>query len=165
MSRATELNAIFALVLGLIAFIYLACIIAVIGVEVSVVLRRRLYPRALLTPFTDDVDLTEADRRAYDSYAKSMRHKGFQHVEVTFDDEVSYEPEFDTSAIPKVDPGHHPKPDPEQAPAEPSTTRKPSTSPPKGRSCRARHAFARRRLDAHDAIAGEEVWSGRQGRG
>lgn len=112
MSRATELNAVFALVLGLIAFIYLACIIAVIGVEVSVVLRRRLYPRALLTPFTDDVELTEADRRAYDSYAKSMRHKGFQHVEVTFDDEVSYEPEFDTSPIPKVDPGHRPTANP-----------------------------------------------------
>ena len=75
-------------------------------------LRRRLYPRALLTPFTDDVELTEADRRAYDSYAKSQRHKGFQHVEVTFDDEVTYEPEFDTSPIPMVDPGHHPKPDP-----------------------------------------------------
>jgi membrane protein len=105
---SSDLNAIFALVLGLIAFIYLACIIAVVGVEVSVVLRRRLYPRALLTPFTDDVELTEADRRAYDSYAKSMRHKGFQHVEVTFDDQVSYEPEFDTSPIPKVDPGHTP---------------------------------------------------------
>ncbi len=110
MDRATELNAVFALVLGLIAFIYLACIIAVIGVEVSVVLRRRLYPRALLTPFTDAVELTEADRRAYDSYAKSMRHKGFQHVEVSFDDRVSFKPEVDTSAIPEVDPGHDPTP-------------------------------------------------------
>ena len=35
------------------------------GIEVNVVLVRRLWPRALLTPFTDAVDLTDADRRAY----------------------------------------------------------------------------------------------------
>jgi membrane protein len=121
-TRATDINAVFALVLGLVALIYLASVVAVLGIEVSVVLRRRLYPRALLTPFTDNVELTEADRRAYDSYAKAQRHKGFQHVQVTFDDEVTYEPEFDTGPIPIADPGHHPKPDPEQAPAEPSTT-------------------------------------------
>ena len=60
--------------------------VAVFGVEINVVLNRALYPRALLTPFTDRVRLTDADRRAYDSYAKAQRHKGFQHVEVTFDD-------------------------------------------------------------------------------
>lgn len=81
-----EMNGIFALVLGLVALLWLAGIMAVLGVEISVVLNRRLWPRALLTPFTDAVRLTEADRRAYDSYAKAQRHKGFQHVEVTFDD-------------------------------------------------------------------------------
>ncbi len=83
---ASEMNSIFALVLGLVAFLWLAGIMGVLGLEVNVVLNRRLYPRALLTPFTDAVDLTDADRRAYDSYAKAQRHKGFQHVEVTFDD-------------------------------------------------------------------------------
>ena len=57
-----------------------------IGIEVNVVLARRLWPRALLTAFKDDVDLTEADRRAYTAYAQAQRHKGFEHVEVTFDD-------------------------------------------------------------------------------
>jgi membrane protein len=90
--KASEMNGVFALVLGLMAFLFIACIIAVLGIEVSVVLRRKLYPRALLTPFTDAVELTDADRRAYDSYAKSMRHKGFQHVEVHFDDVVEEEP-------------------------------------------------------------------------
>ena len=47
---------------------------------------RQLYPRALLTPFTDNVVLTEADQKAYAAYAKSQRHKGFQSVEVTFED-------------------------------------------------------------------------------
>jgi membrane protein len=82
---ATEMNGVFALVLGLVALLFLAASIGVIGMEVNVVLERRLYPRALLTPFTDHVRLTDADRRAYDSYAKAQRHKGFQHVEVTFD--------------------------------------------------------------------------------
>jgi YihY family inner membrane protein len=83
-SRANDMNAIFAVVLGLLALIYIASVMAVLGVEVNVVLARRLYPRALLTPFTDDVDLTDADRRAYADYAKAQRHKGFQRVRVSF---------------------------------------------------------------------------------
>nr|WP_255669636.1 YihY/virulence factor BrkB family protein [Aeromicrobium wangtongii] len=79
-----QVNQTFALVLGLVAFIYIASIMVVMGLEVNVVLRRRLYPRALLTPFTDNVILTEADERAYAAYAKSQRHKGFETVEVTF---------------------------------------------------------------------------------
>ena len=85
--KASQMNATFALVLGLIAFIYVAAIMVVLGLEVNVVLRRHLYPRALLTPFTDNVALTEADQKAYRAYAKSQRHKGFQTVVVTFDDD------------------------------------------------------------------------------
>ncbi len=83
-SRASEINAVFAIVLGLLALLYIASVIAVIGLEVNVVLVRRLYPRALLTPFTDAVELTDADRRAYADYAKAQRHKGFQQVQVDF---------------------------------------------------------------------------------
>ncbi|MEJ7633707.1 YihY/virulence factor BrkB family protein [Aeromicrobium sp.] len=81
-----QVNQTFALVLGLIAFIFIAAVMVVLGLEVNVVLRRHLYPRALLTPFTDNVILTEADQKAYAAYAKSQRHKGFQSVEVTFED-------------------------------------------------------------------------------
>lgn len=84
-NKADQMNQTFALVLGLIAFVYVAAVMAVLGLELNVVLRRRLYPRALLTPFTDRVSLTKADQRAYSAYAKSQRHKGFQSVEVTFD--------------------------------------------------------------------------------
>ena len=98
-----QVNQTFALVLGLMAFIYVAAIMVVLGLEVNVVLRRHLYPRALLTPFTDNVILTEADQSAYAAYAKSQRHKGFQSVEVTFEDR-----------------GAEPVPDP---PAEESSTR------------------------------------------
>jgi membrane protein len=83
-ARATEMNAVFAIVLGLLALLYIAAVMAVIGLEINVVLARRLYPRALLAPFTDAVDLTEADRHAYVDYAKAQRHKGFERVLVTF---------------------------------------------------------------------------------
>jgi len=83
---ASQMNGVFALVLGLIAFIYIAAVMAVLGVELNVVLARKLYPRALLTPFTDNVSLTPADQRAYSYYAKAQRHKGFQSVQVTFED-------------------------------------------------------------------------------
>jgi YihY family inner membrane protein len=83
-SKADDMNGVFALVLGLIALIYIASVMAVFGLELNVVLARRLWPRALLAPFTDDVRLTEADERAYADYAKAQRHKGFQEVQVSF---------------------------------------------------------------------------------
>ncbi len=95
---ASEMNGVFALVLGLIAMLFLASSMAVVGVEVNAVLNRRLYPRALLTPFTDAVELTEADRRAYASYAAAQRLKGFQHVEVSFD---GHRPRRDTDETPQ----------------------------------------------------------------
>jgi YihY family inner membrane protein len=81
----STLNQTFGLVLGLIGIIYIAAVMAVLGVEVNVVVARHLWPRALLTPFTDSVDLTEADRRAYAMYAQMQRHKGFETVVVRFD--------------------------------------------------------------------------------
>lgn len=85
-SRASDMNAVFAVVLGLVALLYVASVMAVLGLEINVVLAERLYPRALLTPFTDAVELTEADRRVYTDYARAQRHKGFEQVEVSFDD-------------------------------------------------------------------------------
>lgn len=82
---ATSLNQTFAFVLGLVGLIYIASVMAILGIEVNVVLARRLWPRALLTPFTDAVDLTDADRRAYAMYAQMQRHKGFETVSVRFD--------------------------------------------------------------------------------
>ena len=83
--HASATNAVFALVLGLIAFIYLAAVAIVLCVEINVVRVDQLYPRALLTPFTDNVDLTAGDERAYADQAKAQRSKGFEHVDVTFE--------------------------------------------------------------------------------
>jgi Virulence factor BrkB len=74
----------FAVVLGLLAWIFLAALGVVVSVEINVVRTKHLYPRALLTPFTDNVDLTRADQRAYTDAATAQQHKGFQTVDVTF---------------------------------------------------------------------------------
>jgi len=86
-SKADSINSVFALVLGLLALVYLASTIAVVGMEINVVIAHHLYPRALLTPFTDSVHLTEADRRVYTEYAQAQRHKGFQRVHVEFEND------------------------------------------------------------------------------
>ena len=85
--KASEMNAVFALVLGLVALVYIATVLAMIGIEVNVVLIKRLYPRALLTPFTDAVRLTEADERVYREFAQAQRHKGFEEIDVNFGDQ------------------------------------------------------------------------------
>jgi membrane protein len=83
-TQTSSVNQTFGVVLGLIGLIFIASMIAIFGIELNVVVTRRLWPRALLTPFTDSVDLTEADRRAYASYAMAQRHKGFEQVNVDF---------------------------------------------------------------------------------
>jgi uncharacterized BrkB/YihY/UPF0761 family membrane protein len=84
--NAGEMNGVFAVVLGLVALLYIASVMAMLGLETNVVLGKHLYPRALLTPFTDSVRLTDADRKVYREYAQAQRHKGFERIQVTFED-------------------------------------------------------------------------------
>jgi YihY family inner membrane protein len=72
---------VFATVLGLIAWIYIAVEITVYSAEINVVLARRLWPRAMVQP-----PLTEADRHSMALQALQNRRRPEQHVEVTFDD-------------------------------------------------------------------------------
>lgn len=81
---ATQVYGLFGIVLGLLAWIYLEALILLFCTEINVVRRDRLWPRALLTPVTDDVDLTPADKEAYASYAAAERFKGNEEVEVSF---------------------------------------------------------------------------------
>ncbi len=83
--NASATNGVFAVVLGLIAFLYLTAAALVLCVEINVVRVDKLSPRALLTPFTDNVVLTRGDRRAYSSQAEAERSKGFEVVDVTFE--------------------------------------------------------------------------------
>ena len=92
--HASATNAVFALVLGMLAFLYLSAMTVLLCMEINVVRVSRMHPRSLLTPFTDNVILTMGDRRAYSRQAKAQRSKGFQRIEVNFDP-PSAEPEQD----------------------------------------------------------------------
>ncbi|MBY8880271.1 YihY/virulence factor BrkB family protein [Actinacidiphila acidipaludis] len=83
---ATATYGLFGIVLGLFAWIYLGALVFVLGAEVNSVRAEHLWPRSLMTPFTDRVRLTPGDREAYSRYAVTQRMKGFQDVDVTFDE-------------------------------------------------------------------------------
>lgn len=85
LKHATAVNGVFGLVLGLLAWFYVTSVAIALSVELNVVLAKRLWPRALLTPFTDDVNLTHGDRRTYTDAAKAQRAKGFETVDVSFE--------------------------------------------------------------------------------
>jgi YihY family inner membrane protein len=72
---------VFATVLGLMAWIYLAVQVTVYSAEINVVLARRLWPRAIVQP-----PLTEADRASMALQALQNQRRPEQHVKVTFHD-------------------------------------------------------------------------------
>jgi YihY family inner membrane protein len=74
----------FAVVLATLVWMYLQSLILVLAAEINIVHDRVLWPRALLTPFTDNVELTAADRRVYAMYAAAQRFKGFEQVTTDF---------------------------------------------------------------------------------
>ncbi len=83
--HASQLYGTFGAVLGLVGFLYITAMTTLLCAEVNVVRARRLWPRALLTPFTDNVELTSADERSYEALATTQQAKGFENIEVTFD--------------------------------------------------------------------------------
>ena len=85
LKHSDHLYGVFAVVLTTLAWLYVQSLILMLSAEINVVLHRRLWPRSLLTPFTDNVVLTPADRRAYELYAKTQRFKGFETVTAEFE--------------------------------------------------------------------------------
>lgn len=73
---------IFAIVLSLVAWIYLVVEITIYAAEVNVVLARRLWPRSIVQP-----PLTPADRRALSLFPLAEQRRNEQQVAVTYDDE------------------------------------------------------------------------------
>jgi YihY family inner membrane protein len=84
--ETSGMNGTFALVLGLVGLVYIASVMGMLGIEVNVVLARRLWPRSLASLFVDNTDLTDADLRAYAGYARSQQHKSIASIDVTFTD-------------------------------------------------------------------------------
>src|SRR5258707_4808091 len=80
--RGDSVYGVFATVLGLLAWIYLAVEITLYGAEINVVLARQLWPRSIVQP-----PLTEADRAVLAAQARPNQRRDDQHVEVSFDDQ------------------------------------------------------------------------------
>ncbi len=85
--HTSELYGFFAIVLGLLFFLYLAAQLTVYAAEVNVVRARRLYPRSIMPP-----PLTPADEHALADLARAEERRPEQHIEVEFDQPVSSAP-------------------------------------------------------------------------
>jgi membrane protein len=84
---ANATNGVFAVVLGLLGFIYLSAAVIVLCAETNVVRVQKLYPRALLAPFSDDAGPTSGDKRAYTNAVMAEQVKDFQDIDVSYDEE------------------------------------------------------------------------------
>src|SRR5438445_439598 len=66
---ASDVYGFFALVIGLLSWVYLTAEAILIGAETNVVLRRRLWPRSLVPPPPTRADLTSVDEQAREEQA------------------------------------------------------------------------------------------------
>jgi len=80
LKRTGPLYGIFALVLGLLAWLYLGAQLTLFAAEINVVRRYRLWPRSF---FSDP--LLDADRRALTSSAEIEERIAQENVEVSFE--------------------------------------------------------------------------------
>jgi membrane protein len=97
LKRTGPLYGVFALVLSLIAWLYLGAQLVIFAAEINVVRVRRLWPRSFMGQ-----PLLEADRRALSASAEVEERVQEETVEAT----------FDTSTDPAVDPPFEPTIDP-----------------------------------------------------
>jgi YihY family inner membrane protein len=81
---ASDTYGTFAIVIGLLAWIYLGAQVTLFAAEVNVVRKRRLWPRAIVQP-----PLTEADQRALKSYAEQEARRPEEDVNVRIDETTS----------------------------------------------------------------------------
>jgi inner membrane protein YhjD len=77
---ASDTYGTFAVVIGLLSWLYLLAQLVVVAAEVNVVATRRLWPRALFPP-----KLTQADRRVIAGLARSQQLRPEEHIDVTFE--------------------------------------------------------------------------------
>ena len=103
LGRSTPLYGTFAVVLGLLTWLYLQAQITVLAAELNVVLARRLYPRSIIS--TELADLTSADERALASYAAIQQRHPHQQVTVTFDDRSTSRTDDDGPGAAVPEPG------------------------------------------------------------
>jgi YihY family inner membrane protein len=71
----------FATVITMLWWLYITSIVTLLGAQLNVVLKERLYPRGLV-----DAPDTEADHRLYDNYAKERTYHEEERVQTSFAD-------------------------------------------------------------------------------
>ncbi len=79
LKHTQELYGFFALVLGLIAWLYLGAQLTILAAEVNVVRARRLWPRSFLSP-----PLLDADKRTLSALARTEERVHEEDVDVSF---------------------------------------------------------------------------------
>jgi YihY family inner membrane protein len=90
LQQTSETYGMFAIVLGLIFWLYLAAQISLYAAELNVVLARGLYPRSIVQP-----PLTEPDRQALRELAQQEERRPEERVRVDFLDETDETDETD----------------------------------------------------------------------
>ena len=76
---------LFGIVLGLLAWIYVAVLIILFCAELNTVRVLELFPRSLFSVMPDDPDMTIGDQRALTAYARAPRAKNYQDIDVSFE--------------------------------------------------------------------------------
>jgi uncharacterized BrkB/YihY/UPF0761 family membrane protein len=82
LKHASQVYGFFAIVLGLLSWLYLAAEATLYAAEVNVVRARRLWPRSILQP-----PLTRSDRRALADLAKQEERCPEESIHVAFTDQ------------------------------------------------------------------------------
>jgi YihY family inner membrane protein len=85
LKHAQQVYGFFAIVLGLMSWLYLSAQVTLYGAEVNVVRARRLWPRSLLQP-----PLTQADQRALIDLARQEERRPEQAIHVEFTPQDSH---------------------------------------------------------------------------
>jgi YihY family inner membrane protein len=86
-ANASDVYGFFAIVIGLLSFLFLAAQLTLLAAEVNVVLRYRLWPRSLTQP-----PLTEADRATFERLARMEERRPEVRVAVDFKPEADDRP-------------------------------------------------------------------------
>ena len=100
---ASNVYGTFAIVIGLLVWIYLGAQITLYGAEINVVKKAHLWPRSLVQP-----PLSDADKRTYEHTARVEERRPEEEVTVTFDRAPDEGPTAD-SAVAPAEPANHPE--------------------------------------------------------
>ena len=87
MAHASPTYGVFAIVITLLAWLYLGCQLSLLAAEVNVVLRYRLWPRSITQP-----PLTKADRLTFQRLARMETRRPEEVVGATFTDAADEDP-------------------------------------------------------------------------